>query len=122
MPGHPLVGIWKLVSLERTAADGEVTRAEQPVGYLIYTSEGWFSEAFEYRIPADGTTAHVLYCGTWEAVDAATIFHQPHVHPNAGLVGANLERGFAVDSDGARFTLTSATGGGKAELVWERVR
>lgn len=120
MPGHPLVGMWKLVSLERTAANGEIAHAEQPVGFLIYTSEGWFSEAFEYRNPADGSTAHVLYCGTWESPDAATIVHQPHVHPDADLVGSSLERGFAVD--GNRFTLTALSGGGKAELVWERVR
>lgn len=120
MPEHPLVGMWKLVSLERTAPDGEVTHAEQPVGYLMYTREGWFSEAFEYRNPADGSNAHVLYCGTWESPNAATIVHQPHVHPNADLVGANLERGFVID--GNRFTLTAGTGGGKAELVWERVR
>ena len=120
MSHHPLVGMWKLVSLERTAADGEVTRVEQPVGYLLYTSEGWFSEAFQYHNPADGSTAHVLYCGTWEAVDANTIVHQPHVHPNADLVGANLERGFKID--GNSFTLTAGTGGGKAELVLERVK
>jgi hypothetical protein len=120
MSQHPLVGMWKLVSLERTAADGEVTHAEQPVGFLIYTSEGWFSEAFEHRHLGDGSTSHVLYCGTWESPDAATVIHQPHVHPNADLVGANLERGFAID--GNRFTLTAGTGGGKAELVWERVR
>lgn len=119
MPGHPLVGMWKLISLERTTADGEVTHADEPVGYLLYTREGWFSEAFEYRSP-DGLISHVLYCGTWESLDAATIVHQPHVHPNAELVGATLERGFAID--GNRFTLTAATGGGKAELVWERVR
>jgi|GEM_PF-2462176 len=119
MSQHPLVGMWKLVSLARTSADGEVTHAQQPVGYLIYTSEGWFSEAFEYRND-DGSTFHVLYCGTWESLDDATIVHQPHVHPNADLVGANLERGFAVD--GNRFTLTAHSGGGKAELVLERVR
>ncbi len=112
--------MWKLISLERTAADGEVTRADQPVGYLLYTRDGWFSEAFEYRSSSDGSTSHVLYCGTWESLDATTIVHQPHVHPNADLVGASLERNYAID--GNCFTLTAATGGGKAELVWERIR
>ena len=119
MSKHSLVGMWKLVSLERTSADGVVSRAEQPVGYLIYTGEGWFSEAFEYR-SADGSTAHVLYCGTYTTPDEATVIHQPHIHPNSNLVGAHLERGLVIDGD--TFTLTAATGGGKAELVWERVQ
>jgi hypothetical protein len=120
MTGHPLVGMWKLVSLERTAQDGSVTRAESPIGYLIYTAEGWFSEAFEHRNPADGLTSHVLYCGTWEALDDTKIVHQPRVHPNADLVGANLERGYSVEGD--TFTLTAESSAGRATLVFERLR
>ena len=89
MPGHPLVGMWKLVSLERTAADGEVTHAEQPVGYLIYTSEGWFSEAFEDRNP-DGSTAHVLYCGTWES--STTFTSTPIMRTPASASSSNVSR------------------------------
>lgn len=116
MDVHPLTGMWKLVSLERTGGDGQVSRADDPVGFLIYTPEGWLSEAFEYR-NADGTTNHVLYCGAWEA-SGDTVTHIPSVHVNADLVGARLDRTFAIEDDGTRFTLTA----GSARLVWERVR
>jgi hypothetical protein len=111
---HPLVGMWKLASLERSAAEGEISRADDPIGFLIYTTEGWMSEAFEYR-NLDGSTSHVLYCGAYE-IDGDTVTHIPSVHVNENLVGARLDRGFAIN--GNRFTLTA----GAATLVWERVR
>lgn len=120
MSVHPLVGMWKLISLERTGADGAVAKATEPTGFLIYTAEGWFSEAFEHQNAADGSTNHVLYCGNWTSPDGSTVVHHPLVHPNADLVGASLERGFVVAGD--RFTLTAGSAGGKADLVWERVR
>jgi hypothetical protein len=118
MPTNAVQGMWKLLSLERTSADNEVTQAIDPVGFLIYSAEGWLSEAFEYR-NADGSTSHVIYCGTYE-VDGDTVTHIPSVHTNAELVGARLDRTFAIE--GERFTLTALSGGGKAVLVWERIR
>ncbi len=118
MASNSIVGMWKLVSLERVSNGGEVMEAELPVGFLIYTESGWMSEAFEYRGP-DGLSAHVLYCGTYET-HGDTVIHQPHVHPNAELVGANLERTFQVE--GNRFILTAPNPSGYARLVWERLR
>lgn len=114
---HPLVGMWKLVSFERAGEDGAVTRADSPTGFLIYTAEGWMSEAFEFR-PLDDPAApvtHVLYCGTYET-DGDVVTHIPSVHVNPDLVGARLDRGWSVE--GNRFTLRA----GSATLVWERVR
>jgi hypothetical protein len=110
--------MWRLVGLERSA-DGVVTQAEAAIGYLIYTPEGWFAEAFEYRNPDDGGTNHVLYCGTYETREPDIVIHQPRIHPNAALVGANLERSFTVE--GNRFTLTAPTPNGHARLTLERV-
>jgi hypothetical protein len=61
----------------------------------------------------------VIYCGTYE-VDGDTITHTPSVHVNPELVGARLDRTFAIE--GNRFTLTALNAGGKAVLVWEKVR
>jgi hypothetical protein len=118
MATSAVVGMWKLVSLERTSADNVVTQASDPVGFLIYTPEGWLSEAFEYR-NADGSTSHVIYCGTYE-VEGETVTHIPSVHTNPELVGARLDRTFAIDGD--HFTLTAHSSGGTAVLIWERVR
>jgi hypothetical protein len=112
-PPHPLVGMWKLLSLERHGAQ-EVSRADDPIGFLIYTPDGWMSEAFEYR-NADGSTSHVIYCGTY-TTDGDRVVHHPSVHTNPELVGASLERTWSVD--GNRFTLTA----GSAVLTWELVR
>lgn len=114
MATNPVVGMWKLVSLERTLDSGDVFRAGSPTGFLIYTPEGWLSEAFEYRND-DGSTSHIIYCGRYE-VQGDTVTHIPSVHINPDLVGQRLDRTFSIEGD--RFTLTS----GPAVLVWERVR
>ncbi len=113
-----LVGMWKLVSLERIGAGDDTSRVDDPIGFLIYTPEGWMSEAFEYR-SEDGTPFHTLYCGTYD-VRGDVVIHRPSVHSNEELVGASLERSFAVEE--SRFTMTAHSGGGKAVLVWELVR
>src|SRR5688500_10398462 len=115
---NPLVGMWKLVWLERIGADDATSRVDDPIGFLIYTPDGWMSEAFEYRGP-DGATSHVLYCGTYE-VQGDRVFHRPSVHTNAELVGANLERTFVAE--GHRFTLTAQSAGGRAVPVRELIR
>lgn len=112
MAASPVVGMWSLVSLERMGEDGDVFRAGEPTGYLIYTPEGWHAEAFQYR-NADGSASHVIYCGRYE-VEGDTVTHIPSVHINPDLIGQRLDRTFAIDGD--RFTLTS----GPAVLVWER--
>lgn len=114
MAEHPLVGMWRLVSLERAGEDGTVFRAIEPNGHLIYTPEGWLSEAFQYRND-DGSTAHVIYSGRYE-VQGDTVTHIPSQHLNPELIGQRLDRTFKVEGD--RFTLTS----GPAVLVWERMR
>jgi len=119
MNEHPLVGMWKLVSLERESASGsgEVETALEPVGFIMYTAEGWFAEAFQYRQP-DGSASNVNYCGHYE-IDGDCVFHRPSVHPNSDLVGASLERSIAVEGD--QFTLRAGSGAGSAKLVWERL-
>jgi hypothetical protein len=113
MATDSVVGMWTLVSLERTSDTGTVFRAAEPNGHLIYTPEGWLSEAFQYRND-DGSVSHVIYCGRYE-VDGSTVTHIPAGHLNPDLIGQRLDRTWSIDGD--RFTLTA----GAAVLVWERI-
>lgn len=113
MANTSVVGIWSLKSLERTLENGAVFSASEPNGHLIYTPEGWLSEAFQYRTD-DGSAAHVIYCGRYE-VDGDTVTHIPSQHLNPDMVGQRLDRTWSIEGD--RFTLVS----GPAVLIWERI-
>lgn len=47
MAKKPLIGVWRLVSLELRGADGQVQYpyGSDPVGYLIYDEDGYMSVA-----------------------------------------------------------------------------
>ncbi len=111
------VGMWKLVELQR-AVDGQVQKTEQVHGFLVYTPEGWFTEAFEAAGP-DGTTTHVVYCGTYE-VEGDRLFHIPSIHTNPDLVGTRMERGWEINGD--RFTLLAGNPLGAVKLVCDVLR
>lgn len=109
-----IVGIWRLVAIERPGADGVVQRDDAPHGFLLYDAGGWFAEAFSYTTP-DGTAGTVQYCGDYE-VDGDTVFHIPAMHADPANVGKRLPRQFVVDGD--RFTLIA----GAVRLSCERLR
>ena len=120
MADHPLVGMWKLVSMQRIDSAGNTVEATVETGLLMYTSEGWMSEALDYQMPgSELARTHVFYCGTYR-VDGDTVIHQPLIHTNHDLIGQDLPRQFEVEGD--RFTLTAPNPNGTAVLVWERVR
>lgn len=114
MVDNGIVGIWRLVAIERPGAGGEVVRNDTPHGFLLYDAGGWFAEAFSFATP-DGTTASVQYCGEYE-VEGDTVFHIPAMHSDPTNVGKRLPRQFVVDGD--RFTLIA----GAVRLSCERLR
>jgi len=114
MANTEIVGIWRLVAIERPAADGAAHRDDAPHGFLLYDASGWFAESFSTR-GADGNVLTVQYCGTYE-VDGDSVFHIPAMHADPANVGKRLERQFVVDGD--RFTLIS----GAVRLHGERLR
>ena len=116
---HPLVGIWKLVSMERIDLAGNVAEMDVVTGSLMYTSEGWMSEALEYHAPGnDGPPSYVFYSGLYQ-IDGDTVIHQPRIHTNHDLVWTDLPRQYEVN--GNRFTLISRNPTGTAYIVWENV-
>lgn len=114
MAGNGIVGIWRLVAIERPGADGVVQRDDAPHGFLLYGADGWFAEAFSFKTP-DGATGNVQYCGDYE-VEGDTVFHIPAMHADPANVSKRLPRQFVVDGD--RFTLIA----GAVRLSCERLR
>jgi hypothetical protein len=119
MADHPLVGMWKLVSMERIDNEGNVSEVEVLTGLLVYTPDGWMTEALEYQIPgSERARTHVFYGGTYE-IDGDTVIHRPKIHSNHQLAFTELPRHYEIR--GNRFTLTAHNPNGAAYLVWEQV-
>jgi hypothetical protein len=119
MSDHPLVGIWKLVSMERIDLAGNVTEMEVLTGLLTYTAEGWMTEALEYRAPdSNGSATYMFYAGLYQ-IDGDTVIHQPRIHTNHELVWTEMPRQYEIN--GNRFTLTARNPNGAAYLVWEQI-
>lgn len=110
---HPLVGMWKLVRIER---EGEQAAGAAPRGALVYTADGWMSESL--LLPdGDGGTRTVIYCGNYE-IEGDQVIHQPLFHLDESQVGQDLPRGFEIAEDGQSFVLIAGVG----RLFWERLR
>lgn len=116
MADHPLIGIWKLISLVRSDLEGNEITVDVTTGSLMYTPNGWMCEAFEFRTEGDGR-GYVIYSGEY-AIDGNTVIHKPLIHTNPEMIGLDLPRTFTID--GNRFTLFSPNPNGSATLVWER--
>jgi hypothetical protein len=143
-PGHvnkSVVGVWRLISWENRAADGEVTypMGVDALGYLIYTADGRFAVMIS-RQDRPSFAGSDLLGGTTEEKTRAVegfvayggryIFHGDRVvhHVELSLfpnwVGTDQKR-VAEFSEG-RMTLSVGPLllGGKhqvARLVWERI-
>lgn len=110
-------GVYKLVSYERKAANGEVTQVygPNPVGRITYDNAGRMS-AFLMRpgrTTQDGFTA---YMGTFD-VDEKTVIHHVEAALNPSWPGTDLRRSY--EFSGNRLILTVA-GPNALTLVWER--
>lgn len=113
---HPLVGMWKLVRIEREGEDTS-SGGPAPTGCLLYTSESWMSESLLLPVPgSDGETRTVIYCGTYK-IEGDQVIHQPKFHLDESQVGQDLPRGYEVAEDGQSFDLIAGVG----RLHWERV-
>jgi len=136
---EPLVGTWKLVSVERHGPGGAITRpmGEAPSGFLTYTADGYMQailmpggrQAFDsgdiYGTADERLRAashFVAYAGRYERRDDVVVhFPESSFFPN--WVGRELRR--KIDLAGNRMTLSTEpekAGGGESAgvLVWER--
>lgn len=114
-----LVGIWELIGYEAVMDDGSGSTVDDIAGTLVYTENGWMSEALRLR-PAEAEPVNVFYSGAY-AVEGDTLFHQPLVHINPDMVGQKLPRKTEFEGN-STFTLIAPRPGGESRLTWKRVR
>jgi hypothetical protein len=143
---HPLVGVWRLVSVTARGSDG-TARPEvygpAPVGYLTYTADGQMMVMFAQgdRPPLSGNPTSPFALGSVPAAEMAQAFasfsayagtysiqgdavhHHLVIASIPNRVGATLVRTFVIQ--GHRLTLTTQKtmeqGVATAyELVWQR--
>jgi len=134
------IGTWKLISFEMRS-DDQVTYplGKDPVGYLIYSSEGYMSAALmasnrrrfssmdlmkattEELVAAAGT--YIAYCGKYEVTkDKVTHLVEVSLFPN--WVGEKQERFYEFEGDKLTLSTPQMVLGGKQQtghLVWKRV-
>ena len=139
----PVLGIWKLISLQTEADDGTVTYpfGKDVTGLLVIDAKGYFSvqlldtkrPSFKSGDPRDGTseevkTAFENYIGYYGAFDldetkGATIFHVRGAwFPN--WIGTDQTRYCSLSENRLTISTAPALYGGKTvvgKLIWERV-
>lgn len=138
---NPLVGSWRLVSMEYRYADGRVRYpyGREAVGYIIYTADGRMSatimsggrrpfgtdfgrgEATAEKAAAFETA--LAYAGRYEFL-ADRVLHHVEVSLVPDWAGTTLER--LADLQGDRLTLSThpTTHNGRTRttvITWERV-
>ena len=140
MEASPFVGAWRLLSWELRDAAGHIDYpfGRDPIGYLIYTPDGYMSATltparrphFAASDPLGGDVVEraaaaatcIAYAGPYE-VQAGTILHHVEVSLFPNWIGSTQERHYAFSDD--RLTLSTApviVSGleQRAYLVWER--
>ena len=136
-----IVGTWRLVSIEDTAADGtsgpDSRFGPHAKGYLMYEADGHmcaeimrpdraFSDAAHptEKEKADAYDGFIGYCGTYDFnADETTVTHHPDVAMVPPYVGTLQPRPFRLVGD--RLIITVTTPDQKVVkhvLTWERAR
>jgi hypothetical protein len=135
------IGTWKLISLE-LRSDDQVTYpfGKDPVGYLMYSDEGYMAVAFmaserqrfssmdmmnattEEIVAAAGT--FMAYCGKYEVTeDKVTHLVEVSFIPN--LVGEKQERFYKFEGDKLMLKTPPMILGGKqysSYLIWKKMK
>jgi hypothetical protein len=141
MSSDGFVGTWRLVSCIWTDTAGAVTYpyGRSPVGYLIYTADGYmavnFMSANRRRFASDrfpeaaaeeergARKTYQAYSGRYEVRDGRMIHHvEVSLFPN--WVGRDQERFYELDGDRLRLSTEPLPFGSSyqvAHLEWQRV-
>jgi Lipocalin-like domain len=143
MIDSPILGVWRLVTVEDQHPDGRVTYpyGEHPIGYLMYHTDGYMSAtlmaadrpplakpARPYALSAEDAatimrTMGSAYCGTFEVQDGRVV-HHVHASLIPNMTGSDETRPF--DLVGERlyvYTMPRPGGDGvKICAIWERAR
>lgn len=135
------VGTWRLESFELRKANGQVNYpfGLQPLGYIMYTRNGYMSVSFmsadRLRFasadPQGGTAiekasvmeSFISYCGKYE-VKESTVLHHIEVSAFPNWIGEVQERSFEFEGSRLKLSTLPFVREGveqTAHLVWELV-
>ena len=135
-PSAGFVGAWKLVSVERRSADGELIPTEsQPTGFIMYDPAGYMGVVIQgsarqpyadrRRTPEEALSAirsYTSYFGKY-SVDAenGVVTHHLVASLNPSWTGSDQRRHYRFADN--RLTLQPPTGpsGNTVSLTWERL-
>jgi hypothetical protein len=116
---NPLIGVWRLVTVEDHQADGTVLHpyGERALGYLIYHPEGYMSATVmaserprltkqirPWELTPDEAagvlqTMGSAYSGVWELRDESTVIHHVHAALIPNMIGQDEVRPFELKGD-----------------------
>ncbi len=136
-----LVGTWTIVSTDNVDASGKTTPVfgPNPRGSLIFTSNGRYSLFIartslpkfaagnrekgtedENKAVVAGVVSHFGKY-TVDEKDKTFTFHvETSTYPNWD--GTTQKRPFTLSGDELKYTAAAASGGGRADLVWKRMK
>jgi len=141
MVQNPFVGTWRLRSYEGRRTDGEVRYpwGQDPVGFLMYSQEGYVSVAmmsanrprFAAKDIKRGTTeekvaavdTYISYCGRYE-VQGDMVIHHVEVCLFPNWIGNDQKRTFEFDGDRLLLSTEPIAVGEMqwtGHLIWERI-
>jgi hypothetical protein len=136
-----LTGTWTVVSADNVDASGKKTPTfgPNPRGSLIFTSNGRYSiniaraslpkfasdnrlkgTSEENQAVIAGTIAHFGKYSVDEKDKAFTFHIETSSYPNWD--GTAQKRPFTVSGDELKYGVAAASGGGRVELIWKRVK
>ena len=135
-----LIGTWRLVSYELAGSDGRMRRpyGQAPVGYLLYSADGFMSVAFaqpERRGFASGNAlrgtteewaacakTYTSYAGRYEVQDGRVLHHlEVSLYPD--WLGTTQERYFTLSGNWLILRMPPYQQGGVqwlGTLTWKR--
>jgi lipocalin-like protein len=142
-PGDEFIGAWKLISLERRNATGEVTypMGQNPVGRIAYDALGRMSvqimrpdrPKFQAASMNGGTPeekiaafdGYIAYYGTYSVSEGDHVMiHHVEASSYPNWVGTDQRRLYEFSGDQLILRAVNGSGGPGTEsrLVWERAR
>jgi hypothetical protein len=122
VPNHnPLVGAWKLVSLEEPGADGQRHKADCD-GMFVFTRDGKASVQVMYRNAQTGSAyaqgGYEASYGSYRIDDSSTFTFHIEGALVRTLIGKDLKRAYEIS--GRRLTVKSTNPNEHWKVVWER--
>jgi len=118
---NPLVGAWKLVSLEEPSTDGQVHRADC-TGMFVFTRDGKASVQVMYRTAQTGSAyaqdGYEASYGSYRIRSSSTFTFHIEGALVRRLIGKDLKRGYEISNNELIVKPTDPNEHWK--VVWER--